>query len=187
MLSINDLLRNEKADVKTDLDSKLETEKKQETYDPTCKYKNIINSQQIHPEQSDYQSIDDLLEKEKQHNKSEIWIKLDKTIKIQKLHQYAEKYGKEHSLPVKDIKSLKTFFVSCLEKNKLNKTKDVVYAKEHGEITAIPSLYFNQSNRNFTLKITDMKRVSTLKSLTPKRVTEKNKIETDEEHVDSSD
>jgi hypothetical protein len=182
MLSINDLLRNEKADVSQDANSDQKPDVKKDTYDPTTKYKNILNSQQIsETEQSNYQSIDDLLEKEKQHNKTEIWIKLDKTIKIQKLHQFAEKYGKEHSLPVKDIKTLKTFFVSCLEKNKLNKTKDIAYNKESCEITSIPSLHFNQVNRNFTLKITDTKRVSTLKSLTPKRVTEKNKIQTDEE------
>lgn len=187
MLSINDLLRNEKSDTNNDAktdttnDENPENKQKKDTYDPTSKYKNILNTQQIESDVSDYKSIDDLLEKEKQHNKTEIWIKLDKTIKIQKLHQFAEKYGKEHSLPVKDVKSLKTFFISCLEKNKLNKTKDVAYNKENGEISAIPSLHFNQTNRNFTLKIVDTKRVSTLKSLTPKRVTEKNKETTCED------
>ena len=126
-------------------------------------------------EEITYQTIETMLEKEKQHNKTETWNKLDKTIKIQKLHQFAEKYGKDNSLPVKDSKSLKAFFIDCLEKNKLQKTKDVTYDKERREIIAIPALHFNQINRNFTLKIMDAKRVSTLKSLTPKRVTEKNK------------
>jgi hypothetical protein len=175
MLSINDLLRNEKTEVSNETNTDTNPDIKKDTYDPTSKYKNILNTQQPDSESSDYKSIDDLLEKEKQHNKTEIWIKLDKTVKIQKLHQFAEKYGKEHSLSNKDVKSLKTFFVSCLEKNKLNKTKDVAYNKEICEITSIPSLHFNQVSRNFTLKIIDAKRVSTLKSLTPKRVTEKNK------------
>jgi len=184
MLSINDLLRNEKTEASNDTNSDANTDIKKDTYDPTSKYKNILNTQQItETEQSNYQSIDDLLEREKQHNKTEIWIKLDKTVKIQKLHQFAEKYGKENSLPVKDVKTLKTFFVGCLEKNKLNKTKDVTYNKESGEISAIPSLHFNQVGRNFTLKITDVKRVSTLKSLTPKRVTEKNKETTCEDSI----
>jgi hypothetical protein len=100
---------------------------------------------------------------------------LDKTVKIQKFHQYAEKYGKEHNLPMKDIKSLKSFFVSCLETNKLQKTKEVLYDKHSKEITSIPSLSFNSTSRNFTLKNIDSKRISTLKSLTPKRITEKNK------------
>jgi len=114
-------------------------------------------------------NIDALLEKEKQHNKTESWNKLDKTIKMQKLHIFAEKYGKDNSMAVKDIKSLKSFFKDCIEKNKLQKTKDVQYNKEQREIIGIPSLYFNQLNRNYTLKNTDSTRVSTMKSLTPLR------------------
>lgn len=122
-----------------------------------------------------YQTIETMLEKEKQYNKTETWNKLDKTVKIQKLHQFSEKYGKDHAMPMKDIKLLKIFFIDCLDKNKLQKTKDVVYDKERREIISIPTLHFNQTNHNFTLRILDAKRVSTLKSLTPKRVSEKNK------------
>jgi len=128
-----------------------------------------------------YNTIDNMLEKEKQQNKTETWNKLDKTVKIQKLHAFAEKYGKEHGLPVKEIKNLKMFFVECLEKMKLQKTKDVVYNKDSHEITSIPALHFNSEKKNFTLRILDAKRVSTLKSLTPKRVTEKNKPNEDDE------
>jgi hypothetical protein len=138
-------------------------------------------------EEITYQTIETMLEKEKQHNKTETWNKLDKTVKIQKLHQFAEKYGKEHSIPIKDIKLLKAFFIDCLEKNKLQKTKDVIYEKERREITSIPALHFNQMNHNFTLKIMDAKRVSTLKSLTPKRVTEKNKEDVIEKSNEEKD
>ena len=120
-------------------------------------------------------NIDSILENEKQKNKSDSWNKLDKTVKIQKLHAFAEKYGKDNASPVKEVKNLKTFFVDCLNKAKLQKTKDVVYDKESGEIMSIPALFFNSITHNFTLKIIDSKRVSTLKSLTPKRITEKNK------------
>ena len=122
--------------------------------------------------QVDINDLDNILEKEKQRNKGEVWTKLDKPIKIQKLHEFAEKYGKEHNLSSKDLKLLKTFFKSCLDKNKLNKTKDVVYNKENRIINSIPALHFNQVSKNFTLKLMD-KRVSTLKSLTPKRKAEK--------------
>lgn len=137
------------------------------------KYKNILNPYQPVSTQSNeinYNAIDQLLEKEKQYNKTETWNKLDKTIKIQSLHHFAEKYGKEHNLSVKEIKSLKTFFNDSLEKNKLQKTKEVNYDKENRIIISIPSLFFNASTHNFTLRISDTKRVSTLKSLTPKRV-----------------
>jgi hypothetical protein len=147
---------------------------------------NVSNEMVVQPDiketiasrdQNNYNMIDRLLEKEKINNKSENWNKLDKTVKIQKLHQFAEKYGKEHGYPAKDIKLLKSFFIECLEKNKLQKTKDVIYEKDKREITSIPALHFNQTNHNFTLRILDAKRVSTLKSLTPKRTSVK-------EHID---
>jgi len=124
--------------------------------------------------ETSYSKMEQLLENEKQKNKTAPWNKLDKTVKIQKLHSFAEKYGKEHSLPVNDVKSLKRFFVECLEKGKLLKTKDVVYDKDTHELVNIPSLFFNVTGRNFTLRILDAKRVSTLKSLTPKRIDEGN-------------
>jgi len=119
-----------------------------------------------------YNSIDELLELEKQSNKNENWNKLDKMVKTQKLHSFADKHGKENSFSAKDIKALKTFFSECLEKNKLQKTKDVNYDKVTKEIMGVPALHFNTTAHNFTLKIVDAKRVSTLKSLTPKRTKE---------------
>ena len=139
-----------------------------------AKYKSIL-PQTTSFNDLTYNAIDEILENEKQKNKSDPWNKLDKTVKIQKLHAFAEKYGKENGLPVKEIKSLKQFFISCLEKQKLQKTKDVVYDKEKKELISIPALHFNSENHNFTLKNMDAKRVSTLKSLTPKRNSEKDK------------
>ena len=96
-----------------------------------------------------------------------------------------ETYGKDKSLSAKDVKSLKLFFSDCLKTNKLNKTKDVKYDKATRTVLSIPALSYNTTSHNFTLKNTDAKRVSTMKSLTPKRVSERNdddKIET-EEHI----
>jgi hypothetical protein len=147
---------------------------KQKDIESNNKYKNIINSHtSFLSEQNNYQSIDKLLEREKQQNKTETWNKLDKTLKIQKLHQYAEKYGRDNALSIKEIKNLKTFFIQCMDKNKLQKTKEVIYDKDNKEIISIPSLFINPQNHNFTLKIIDSKRVSTLKSLTPKRSSER--------------
>ena len=122
--------------------------------------------------QTDYVSVkqlDSLLEKEKQKQKSESWNKIDKTTKIQILHSFAEKYGNENGLPVKDIKSLKVYFIECLNKEKLQKNKDVNYSKETQQIISIPALHFNSEKKTFTLRILDNKRISTLKSLTPKK------------------
>ena len=115
----------------------------------------------------DVKQLDDILEKEKIRNKGDVWIKLDKTDRYQRLLEYADKHGKETNMSSKELKLLKTFFKSCLDRNKLNKSKDVVYNKEERIILSIPALHYNQVTKNFTLKIMDNKRVSTLKSLTP--------------------
>jgi len=148
--------------------------KTESTTKKTNKYKSVIQNT-INPTyqetaETNYNTLDALLEKEKQQNKSDAWNKLNKTSKIQKLHQFAETYGHTHQLPVKEVKSLKLFFNESLDKNKLQKTKDIVYDKEKGTITSIPGLFFNSTNRAFTLKNMDAKRVSTIKSLTPHKI-----------------
>lgn len=141
----------------------------------SSKYKSVLPNNTFN-EESSFSAIDQMLEKEKIQNKKDAWNKIDKTVKIQKLHDFAERYGKEHSLPVKDVKGLKLFFNECLNNTKLQKTKDIVYDKEKGIISSIPSLFFNSTNRAFTLRNMDTKRVSTIKSLTPKRVTENSEM-----------
>jgi hypothetical protein len=55
-----------------------------------------------------------------------------------------------------------------LDKKKLSKVKDVVYDKDTGLIKEIPALTYTKATKHFTLKNID-KRVSTLKSLAPKK------------------
>jgi len=144
-------------------------EKKDDDNKLMYKYKNILNTQ-THEETAEntMKKIDEMLETEKKSMNSEPWNKLDKRLKIQKLHAYAEKYGKEHSLPAKEVKTLKTFFSTCLTKDKLAKVKDVDYDKETGIISNISTLAFNVTTHAFTLRNNE-KKVSTLKSLTPKK------------------
>ena len=120
-------------------------------------------------ESDNINTLDQLLEKEKINSKSDPWNKIDKTTKIQLLHSFAERYGVENKIPAKDIKNLKTFFTESLNKGKLSKNKDISYIKETQTISSIPSLFFNSDKRAFTLRIVDNKRVSTMKSLTPKK------------------
>ena len=112
------------------------------------------------------QTIEEFLDNEKIQNRKDTWNKLDRTTKLQKLHRFAEAYGKEKSLPMKEIKILKQFFKTSLEKRKLQKTKEVVYDKDTGVIKSIPGLMYNNTSNQYTLRNLD-KKVSTLKSLTP--------------------
>ena len=113
--------------------------------------------------------IESILEEEKKNNKLGVWNKLDKTHKIKLLEEFADKqpYNPE------EISILKTFFIHCLNNNKLQKSKDVNYDKESQQILSIPALCFNRPTQHFTLKMM-VKRPSTLKSLTPKRNSIKN-------------
>lgn len=105
------------------------------------------------------------------------WNKLDNSNKIQKLHSFAENFGKDKKYSTKEIKLLKVYFKDCiLHKNKLNKSKELIYDKETGIINSIPGLNYNQHSKSFTIRVNDNKRVSTLKSLAPKRKTPKKDI-----------
>jgi hypothetical protein len=153
------------------------TEKKDDESKIMYKYKNILTQPSFEETATNSMNkIDEMLETEKKSMNSEPWNKLDKRLKIQKLHAYAEKYGKENSLPVKEVKGLKAFFSTCLTKDKLAKVKDVDYNKATGIINNIGGLAFNLTTRAFTIRNLE-KKVSTLKSLTPKKIESENEEE----------
>lgn len=101
--------------------------------------------------------INALLEQESRSNKADSWNKLNKTLKIKKLEAFSEKYCKDNNLTSKDAKQLKQYFLSCLDDNKLQRTKDVQYDKETGEIINIPQFTYNKAAKNCTLKALDKK------------------------------
>lgn len=146
------------------------------------KFKNAIQTTPFDGGETNLSALEDMLETEKQTNKLAAWNKLDKTSRMQKLHAFAEKYGREHGFPVKDIKNLKVFFTNSLDKGRLNRAKDVVYDRELREVKSVPSLHFNSDSKAFTLRnLEDAKRVSTLKCLTPNRRTPKISVDVSDE------
>lgn len=139
------------------------------------KYKSMLlnsnnNYNNLSPrETNDVNNINDFLEKEKQTHTNELWSKLDKTIKMQKIRAFIDDYSTINNLSVKESKNLLSFLTTSLDQKRLTKAKDVIYDREAGVIKSIPCLLFNQIQRKFTLKRCE-KRQSTLKSLHPKRV-----------------
>jgi hypothetical protein len=136
---------------------------------------------------SDMSSLEKFLEAEKITNSNEPWCKLNKTIKIKKLLEFVESYSKEKGFDEEEIKILTVFLKDSLDKKKLSRVKDVIYDKTNGLVKEIPALTYIKSNKHFTLKNID-KRVSTLKSLAPKKSgTIRNKLtqETNKETNDS--
>lgn len=117
---------------------------------------------------NDISNLEKFLEEEKLNNSNEPWCKLNKTIKTKKLLEYVNVYKKEKNLDESETNNLVAFLKDSLDKKKLCKVKDVVYDKINGIVKEIPSLVYTKSNKHFTLKNMD-KRVSTLKSLAPKK------------------
>lgn len=114
-------------------------------------------------------SLELFLENEQQLNINGPWCKLDNTIKMKKFACYVKTYKDVNSLNDEEETRLITFLKDCLERKKLQKVKDVVYDKNTGIIKEIPALIYNKAHKHFTLKCMD-KRISTLKSLPPKKI-----------------
>jgi hypothetical protein len=113
-------------------------------------------------------NLDKFLENEKNNNVNEPWCKLNKTIKMKKLQEFVETYKQVNHLNDEESELLFSFLKDCIDRKKLQRVKDVVYDKENGTIKEIPALHYIKTNKHFTLKNID-KRVSTLKSLAPKK------------------
>lgn len=136
------------------------------------KYKTMLLNGAPLPEtksSNDLSNLDKFLENEKNNNVNEPWCKLNKTVKTKKMQDYIEKYKQENNLSNIESEILLTFLKDCLDRKKLQRVKDVIYDKENGIIKDIPSLCYIKTTKHFTLKNMDNKRVSTLKSLAPKK------------------
>jgi len=132
-------------------------------------YKNMLltgNYGLLKPDVVTHPNIDNILENEKNANKSDPWNKLDKSAKVVKLKEYATRYGKEQDCNEAEITGLYRFLLANLEQKKLLRAKDVVYDKVTGIVTSIPCLIYHAGLKKFTLKRCE-KRQSTLKSLAP--------------------
>lgn len=155
------------------------------------KYKTMLLNGNPLPEtksENDMSNLDKFLEDEKNNNINEPWCKLNKTVKTKKILEYVEKYKTDKCLDDEEEKLLTIFLKDCLDRKKLLRVKDVIYDKTNGSIKEIPALTYTKINKHFTLKNID-KRVSTVKSLAPKKAqgTIKNKnIQKVETNKDSS-
>lgn len=107
------------------------------------------------------------LDKESELNKKETWNKLDKSIKMNKINDYIKTLTTKYQLTIDEIKTLRDYLSTSLDKRNLHKNKDVVYIKESGKLENIPNLQFNNSTRKFSLK--KQQTLSTAKSLGPTR------------------
>jgi hypothetical protein len=144
-------------------------------------YKNMLltgNYNLLKPDIITNPNIDDILENEKNANKSDPWNKLDKSAKFGKMKEFAARHGKKENYTDQEITSLYQFLISAIDQKKLMRAKDVIYDKTTGTITSIPCLIYHAGFKKFTLKRCE-KRQSTLKSLAPgsSNMSKKRKLE----------
>lgn len=123
---------------------------------------------------TDHLSIEKCLEKEMNITKNLSWTKLDRGDKLKKLKEYSRDYVKKNELNIEtDI--LYQYLVSSLDRNRLQKIKEVSYDKLTGIIQSIPSLVFNNKSKKFTLKRSEKKN-STLSSLSKGNKTTRKRV-----------
>lgn len=134
-------------------------------------YKNVLmhgNNLKPKGDNINVSILEELLEKESQMNKLDLWPKLDKTDKIIKLKMFSKKLVETNSLTEEEEKKLNNYLLHLLERKQISKVKDVNYIRETGKIDSIPNLIFNNETRTFYMKKGD-KHGNTLKSLAPKK------------------
>ncbi len=98
------------------------------------------------------------------------WNKLEKTFKLKKLYEFAERCAPEHGLSPTETAALKTAFKERINRKQLQKAKDVSYDKQTGNVDHIGVLLFHKEG-GFSFK--NMDNASPLTSLAPKNKTVK--------------
>lgn len=143
------------------------------------KYKSMLlngSNEEVKETVENVSNLDSFIEEKKQIISNEPWIKLNKTTKLIKFQEFVEKYSINNKLNQDETTDLFTFLSTSLDRKRFLKTKEVIYDKDSGVIISIPSLFYNSSNKKFTIKRSD-KRQSTLKSLAPKKNKNKKNID----------
>ena len=138
----------------------------------TNELKNIrykTNSMSSMTEISNLTNLDTFLENEKSVNQTEVWTKLDKTLKFKKILAFIDKYSIDKELTASEKQELTIFLKDAIDKKKIQKVKDIIYDKVTNTIKDIPCLvYLKDDSRRFTLK-SSTKISNTLKSMPKKK------------------
>lgn len=124
-------------------------------------------------QQNQLQNLQRFLQTEKQQNHlGGGWSKLSKSLKLKKMREYSQVYQTENSLSDADRQKLDEFLIDCVEKNRIQKVKDIVYDKETGQIKKIVALTQHSTGR-FTLKSDAVVKNSTVKKRSTTSVAKK--------------
>ena len=112
------------------------------------KYQTMLlnNNTKIYETTPNTSNIEKFLEKELEATINKPWSKLGKGAKLKKINEYTI-YSKENKYNEEQTKKLKRYLLSCLERKKLQKAKDVNYCVKTNKILSIPALTYSESSR----------------------------------------
>jgi len=113
-------------------------------------------------------TLDEIVSMNDTNNRFLPWNKLNKSLKLKRIMDFANKIQVNDQLDETKTEQLKQMLKDTLERKCLQRVKDVMYDIEKEEITSIPALVCVQ--QKYTLR-TDA--VSPLHSLAPKNKTVK--------------
>lgn len=86
-------------------------------------------------------------------NKTEIWSKLNKTLKMNKLKEFSNNILKtEYELDPKEIEYAVKYFKTLIDKKIITKNNEVDYNKDTQKIEKIININFNNKTRKFFYK-----------------------------------
>jgi len=166
--------------MKMDIESEFENNNDNEENKTDKMYKNAVAekedlSEPIHiPVKSNKEMFYDLMNTETATITND-WRKMNKSTKLSKLFQFAEQYKITNSLSEEEHSILVQFLKDSVDKKKLVSTKDIIFDKNSQKVLGIPGIVYIKSKKHFTFRTNNDKRVSTLKSLGPKKnVTKEN-------------
>ena len=113
-------------------------------------------------------TLEDILDMDTKKQEHLPWNKLNKSLKLKRIMDYADMVKDRDQLDVSRLSQLKQMLRDKLERKCLQRTKDVIYNHETEKIESIPTLICVQ--HKYTLK---SDAVSPLSSLAPKNKTVK--------------
>jgi hypothetical protein len=113
-------------------------------------------------------TLEDIVEMDNKKNEHLPWNKLNKSLKLKRIMDFANLMKERDQLDEEKTNQLKQMLRDKLERKCLQRTKDVIYNKEEERIESIPALVCIQ--QKYTLRT---EAISPLNSLAPKNKTVK--------------
>jgi hypothetical protein len=119
---------------------------------------NDINDPNIISQKTDMERLLEGIDKEKNNRFMNLWLKLDKGSKLNRIHLFIKKEKIRLELNDTEEKQLKNLVLNLFNSGSLNKSSEVGYCQEVYEIMSIKSLIFDEKKRKFSYSIEKKKK-----------------------------